>query len=324
MKSEPRDRRIARASRTRAQTWHCRTRAGTNMSPAKRFMSMTRRSRREMLEVWPVCSPHAHAKILRRDASAARAMPGIAAVLLAEDVPGLNDVGAVRHDEILLADKEVFYHGQIVALVVGETQEVCRAAAEKVIVEYEPLPPIFTIEEAIAANSFHSEPNFIRRGDVDRSVARRAADIRRRIFHSAARTIFISRRNAAWAERGEDGTMFISSSTQHPSEVQHIVAHVLGAADAQRRCGMPAHGRRFWRKRNAGRDARGARRARRDQDRPQSSRSIQSRSGHDDHRETPSVSRRSFASDSTEKDCCRPRRSNCFPMAAGRSICRAP
>src|SRR2546423_10670947 len=89
-----------------------------------------------MLEVWPVCSPHAHAKILRRDASEARAMPGISAVLLAEDVPGLNDVGAVRHDEILLADNEVLYHGHIVALVVGETQELCRAAAAKVVVEY--------------------------------------------------------------------------------------------------------------------------------------------------------------------------------------------
>src|SRR5207302_2597888 len=119
---------------------------------------------RGMLEVWPVCSPHARAKILRRDASAAKTMPGIAAVLLAEDIPGLNDVGAVRHDEILLADKEVFYHGHIVALIVGETSELCRAAAAKVIVEYETLPPIFTIEEAIGAESFHSDPHFIRRG----------------------------------------------------------------------------------------------------------------------------------------------------------------
>ncbi|MDQ6656567.1 MAG: xanthine dehydrogenase small subunit, partial [Verrucomicrobiota bacterium] len=122
--------------------------------------------REQMLEVWPVCSPHAHAKILRRDATAARRMHGVHAVLLAEDVPGLNDVGAVRHDEVLLADNDAFYHGQIIALVVGETEAICRAAAEKVVVEYELLPPIFTIEEAIEANSFHTEPNYIRRGDV--------------------------------------------------------------------------------------------------------------------------------------------------------------
>src|SRR6185312_14564897 len=106
--------------------------------------------RKNTLEVWPVCAPHARARILRRDASAARLMPGVAAVLLAEDVPGLNDVGAIRHDEILLADKEVFYHGQIVALVVGETQEACREAAKKIVVEYESLPPILDIPDAIA------------------------------------------------------------------------------------------------------------------------------------------------------------------------------
>jgi xanthine dehydrogenase molybdopterin-binding subunit B len=90
---------------------------------------------------------------------AARAMPGIHAVLLAEDVPGENNVGGVKHDEILLADKKVLFHGQVVALVVGESQEACRAAAEKVVVEYEPLPPILTLEQALAARSFHNAPN---------------------------------------------------------------------------------------------------------------------------------------------------------------------
>ncbi len=179
-----------------------------------------------MLEVWPVCSPHAHAKILSRDATAARAMPGVHAVLLAEDVPGLNDVGAVRHDEILLADQEAFYHGQIIALVVGETQEICRAAADKVVVEYEPLPPIFTIEEAIDAGSLHTDANFIRRGEVaaglDAAPRRLSGE-----FSFGGQDHFYLETNAAWAELGEDGTVFISSSTQHPSEVQHIVAHVL-------------------------------------------------------------------------------------------------
>ncbi|MEI9960055.1 MAG: hypothetical protein WDM76_02660 [Limisphaerales bacterium] len=133
-------------------------------------------ARKKLLEVWPVCAPHARAKILKRDASAAKIMPGIAVVLLAEDIPGLNDVGAVRHDEILLADKEVFYHGQIIALVVGETQEACRNAVAKVIIESEPLPPILKIEDAIAQNSFHTEPNFIRRGDIQSALKKFSAD----------------------------------------------------------------------------------------------------------------------------------------------------
>jgi len=183
-------------------------------------------AQKHMLEVWPVCAPHARAKILRRDASAAKTMPGVAAVLLAEDVPGLNDVGAVRHDEILLADKEVFYHGQIVALVVGETQDACRDAAAKVVVEYEPLPPILSIEDAIARNSFHTEPNFIRRGDVQ-SALKDSPLVLDGEFYMAGQEHFYLEMQAACAEPGEDGSMFVLSSTQHPSEVQHIVAHLL-------------------------------------------------------------------------------------------------
>jgi xanthine dehydrogenase large subunit len=185
-------------------------------------------ARRKMLEVWPMCAPHARAKILRRDASAARTMPGIAAVLLAEDVPGENDVGAVRHDEILLADREVLYHGQIVALVVGETQEACRAAAERIVVEYEPLPPVLTIEDAIRQNSFHTEPNFIRRGDA-REALDRSPEILEGEFFTAGQEHFYLEMQAVWAEAGENGSMFVMSSTQHPSEVQHVIARVLGA-----------------------------------------------------------------------------------------------
>ena len=178
------------------------------------------------LEVWPVCSPHAHARILSRDPTKARSMPGIHAVLLAEDVPGLNDVGAVRHDEILLADKEAFYHGQIVALVVGETPEQCRAAAAEVAVEYETLPAIFTAEEAITAKSFHTETSYIRRGDVESALKNAPMHFEGEISFGGQDHFYLET-NAARAVRGEDGTIFVSSSTQHPSEVQHIVAHVL-------------------------------------------------------------------------------------------------
>jgi xanthine dehydrogenase molybdopterin binding subunit/xanthine dehydrogenase small subunit len=179
-----------------------------------------------MLEVWPVCSPHAHAKILKRDATAARAMPGIRAVLLAEDVPGRNDVGAVKHDEILLADTEVWFHGQIVALVVGDSAEACRAAAEKVLVEYEPLAPILTLQQAIAVRSFHNTPNFIRRGDVGQALADSPRSLPGALELQGQEHFYLET-HAAWAEPGEDGSMSISSSTQHPTEVQSVVAHLL-------------------------------------------------------------------------------------------------
>jgi len=178
------------------------------------------------LEVWPVCSPHAHARIMSRTATAARAMPGIRAVLLAEDVPGENNVGGVKHDEILLANKEVSFHGQIVALVVGESLGACRAAAEKVVVEYEPLPPILTLEQALAARRFHNAPNFIRRGKVGAALADSPMTLTG-VFELQGQEHFYLETQAAWAKPGEDGAIFVSSATQHPSEVQSVVSHLL-------------------------------------------------------------------------------------------------
>jgi len=181
---------------------------------------------KNFLEVWPVCSPHAHAKILKRDATAARQMPGIKAVLLAEDIPGRNDVGAVKHDESLLADKEVLFHGHLVALVVGDSQEACRAAAEKVVVEYETLAQILTVRDALAKNSFHNEPNFIRRGDAPKDLSAAPLTLEGE-FEFGGQEHFYLETQAAHAERGEDGAITVVSSTQHPSEVQQIVSHVL-------------------------------------------------------------------------------------------------
>ncbi|MDB6067497.1 MAG: xanthine dehydrogenase [Pedosphaera sp.] len=179
-----------------------------------------------MLEMWPVFSPYARAKILKRDATEARRMPGVRVVLLAEDIPGQNDVGAVKKDEILLADREVFFHGHLVALVVGESQEACRAAAEKVVVEYEVLTPMLSLEQAVREKSFHNEPNFMRRGDVEQGLKIAPQSLEGE-FELGGQEHFYLETHAAWAERGEDGTMLVTSSTQHPSEVQSVVAHVL-------------------------------------------------------------------------------------------------
>ena len=178
------------------------------------------------LTVWPVTSPHAHARIIRRDATAARLMPGIHAVLLAEDVPGLNDVGAVRQDEVLFAHGEVSFHGHPVALVVGETHAQCRAAAAAVIVEYEPLPVILTIAEAIAADRFHTEPNPFHRGDPDAALASAAHRFSGE-FALGGQEHFYLETHASLAIPGGDGSLHIISSTQHPSEIQAVVSHVL-------------------------------------------------------------------------------------------------
>ncbi len=181
--------------------------------------------RRPMLEMWPVLSKHARATIAV-DTAQARAMPGVACVLTAADVPGQNDVGAIRKDEPLLAAGEVHYHGQLIAVVVGETLEACKAAAKLVEVTYVPVPAILSIAEAVAANSFHTEPHVIRRADCEAALDASTHTLSGEL-HIGGQEHFYLEAHAAWAECGDDDDVFVCSSTQHPSEIQGIVSHVL-------------------------------------------------------------------------------------------------
>ena len=181
--------------------------------------------KRPMLDVWPVCATQARAVIKRRDAAAALAMPGVVAVLMAEDIPGHNNVGTM-HDEPLFADREVLYHGQVVALVVGHSLRACRAAAAAVVVDYEALPPLLGIKEAIAQGSFHTPPHTLARGDSLAALSRAPITLEGE-FSFGGQEHFYLETQAAWADAGEGGAVFVSSSTQHPTEIQAIVAEVL-------------------------------------------------------------------------------------------------
>lgn len=197
-----------------------------HVTGAARYVDDEAQGRGDFLELWPVSSPHAHARITRRDASKALEMPGIVRVLFAEDIPGDNDVGAVRHDETLLAKDEVMFVGHMVAVVVGQSYEACRAAAAVVEVDYEPLPAIVGLERAIASNSFHTQPHVIQKGDPD--AALKTSKHRLKLsLHVGGQEHFYLESQAAWAECGDDGDVRISSSTQHPSEIQAVVSHVL-------------------------------------------------------------------------------------------------
>ena len=182
--------------------------------------------RRPMLEIWPVLSSHAHAKITRMDTSPAEVMPGVVRVLTAKDIPGMNDIGAIRQDEQLLADGLVCYHGQVCAVVVGRTLEECKAAARAVIIEYDPLEAVRDARDAVAKGSYHTDPHIICRGDVD-SALRSSAHTLEGEFDLGGQEHFYLEAQAAWAERGDDGDLFICSSTQHPSEIQAVVSHVM-------------------------------------------------------------------------------------------------
>jgi len=191
-----------------------------------------------------VCSPHAHARILRRDASRAREVDGVEGVFFFDDVPGNNLIGAIRQDEPLLAEEEVHCRGQAVALVVGASYEACRAAAAQVEVEYEVLAAVVGIQEAIAQDSYLFEPHVITRGDVEATLA--AAPVRiEGELESGGQDHFYLETQVALALPLEDGNIHVYTSTQHPTEVQHGIAGVLGLGSHKVVCEVPRMGGAF-------------------------------------------------------------------------------
>ncbi len=183
--------------------------------------------KRNMLETWPVLSKVARGKITKVDWSAAETMPGVRRILSAKDVPGMNNVGPARHDEPLFAEEEVFYKGQLIAVIIGDSEEQCRIAADKVVVEYEVMKPLIGIKAAIAAGSYHTDPHILERGDVEAALAT-APNVIEEEFEIGGQEHFYLETHACWAEQDGEGGYHVVSSTQHPSEVQAIVAEVMG------------------------------------------------------------------------------------------------
>jgi xanthine dehydrogenase large subunit len=182
---------------------------------------------KDVLHAWPVQAPHAHARVTSIDTTPALAVPGVVRVLTAADVPGLNDSGT-KHDEPLFPD-EVMYHGQAVCWVLGETQETARIGATRVEIGYQPLPALVGLREAIAAGSFQGAARTVARGDPEAGFAR-AAHVFEGEFEFAGQEHFYLETHASLAQVDEGGQVFVQSSTQHPTETQEIVAHVLALA----------------------------------------------------------------------------------------------
>ncbi len=173
-------------------------------------------------------SPIAHGKLVAIDLARIAAMPGVVAVLTAKDIPGPNDCGPVMHDDPILADGVVHYLGQPVFAVIAETRDAARrAAAEaKATIRVEPLPALLTPQEAHAAQSYVLPPMHLTRGR-----ARAAIDA---APHRLASTLevggqeqFYLEGQISYAIPREDSGMLVHCSTQHPSEMQHLVAHCL-------------------------------------------------------------------------------------------------
>ncbi len=176
-------------------------------------------------------SPHAHARIRGMDLDAVRRAPGVVAVFTAADIPGDNNVAPVGKDDQLLASDTVAYVGQAVFLVAATSVDAARRAAKLGAIDYEPLPAILTIAEARAANAVLEPAQVMKRGDADAGLAAARHRLNGAV-EIGGQDHFYLEGQIAVATPGEDGTMHVLSSTQHPSEVQHLIAHMLGRHSA--------------------------------------------------------------------------------------------
>ncbi len=180
---------------------------------------------KDALHAYPVQVMKAHGRITALRTEPALAVPGVVRVLTGADVPGVNDAG-MKHDEPLFPD-EVMFHGHAVAWVLAETLEAARLGAAAVEVELDEQPSLITLQDAIAAGSFHGARPVMLAGDVDAGFAD-SAHVFTGEFQFSDQEHFYLETHAALAHVDEAEQVFVQSSTQHPSETQEIVAHVLG------------------------------------------------------------------------------------------------
>ena len=180
------------------------------------------------LHAAPGLAARAHARIRGMDLARVRAASGVVAVLTAADIPGTNDVSPIGagDDPVFAADK-VEFHGQVLFAVIAETHEAARRAARLAKVDYEGLTPVLTADEALRDKLFVLPEHVMMRGDAPAAIAQ-APHYLKGVFRHGGQEHFYLEGQVSLAVPAEDGDVVVHCSTQHPTEVQHNVAHVLG------------------------------------------------------------------------------------------------
>ena len=187
------------------------------------------------LHLAPGLSPKAKGRILSMDLSAVRAAPGVVAVLTAADIPGVNDCSPSIGGDPILADGEVLFHGQVVFCVVARTRDEARRAARLGKLEIEAQKPVVTASEG-AALGLQVLPDYsFGHGDTAAALKSSARVVEGAMKIGGQEHFYLEGQISA-SLPGEGGEMKVLCSTQHPSEVQHLVARMLGRPDALITC----------------------------------------------------------------------------------------
>ena len=177
-------------------------------------------------------APAAHATLKSFDLSDVEIAPGVFAVFTAKDVPGVNNYGGIVLDDPILATDLIAYHGQPVFMVVAETHLLARKAAKLARYEIEVKTPILTVDDALVAKSYVLPPVTTGRGDAAAALERSPHRISGKTA-CGGQDHFYLEGMVSLATPLEDGEISIHCSTQHPTEVQHIVARAMALPDAK-------------------------------------------------------------------------------------------
>ena len=167
----------------------------------------------------------AHGKIVGIDIESAKNADGVHSVLLAKDIDHLM-IGPILHDEPILANKEVLFFGQAVAAVLAESHDQAKKAALLVKADIEELDAVITVEQALEKNSFLEEPIIVSTGDSQNAI-KNAKNTLSGSLSIGGQEHYYLEGQVAISIPTEDNEMVVHSSTQNPTEVQHLVAHVL-------------------------------------------------------------------------------------------------
>ena len=179
----------------------------------------------QALHAWPVLAPHPHATLVQLDATPALDVPDVVTTLTRVDVPGEDNTGSNRHDEPLFPD-EVMFAQQPVAWVLATSLVAARRGAGRVRASYAELPAILTIQQALDAGSYLTEPLRIASGDAG-CLASSPVRLDGEVAIGGQEHFYLETQAAiAWLD--ESGGVLVHASTQHPAETQEIVARVLG------------------------------------------------------------------------------------------------
>lgn len=184
---------------------------------------------RDLLHVAVGMSSKAHARIRSINLDDVLAAAGVVDVCLAEHIPGENNCGPIVHDEEILATSKVEFVGHAIFAVAATTVDQARKAARLASIDYEELEAILDPATAVAKKSFVLPSETISRGDAGKAISTAPHRVKRRLTLGGQDQFYLEG-HIAMAIPQEDNGLLVYSSTQHPDEVQHLVAAATGRA----------------------------------------------------------------------------------------------